>query len=245
MEASIRRGVKSLVYTSTNGTLHTAEAGVAPASEADVAKLWGTTKPLSGYGRSKKAATLLVLANNGAANGQLRTTALMPGVIVGPREPRMLGGIINGDPVHLLPPEESGKLNFCTSTSLAKAHVLALDRLLVNDPRVAGHVFMMSDFVENVTQFEMNVRKVLNRPAERIIGLRMANVLMIASRLLNWLTNDGLNTPFGQLTSTSVSFMRKGPIFQSTAEAEEALGWRPVSQDDLLKELVQYYGVKK
>lgn len=244
LEASIRRGVRALVHTSTNATLHNGTAGIAPRTEADVLKLWQTTTPTSGYGLTKKAATQLVLANN-FANEQLRTAALMPGLVLGPREPRMLGVILNGAAVHPLRPEQSGKLNYCHVSSLAKAQLLTLDRLLANDARVAGHLFMMSDFVENIIQLDINLRKALKRPAHRTLGLPLLNALSSVSVFVNWLTNDRLNNPFLQLTPTAVSMIQHGPVYQSTAEAEQALGWKPVTQDALIQELVQYYGIKQ
>lgn len=244
MEASIRRGVKALVYTSTNATVYTGQPGVKPQNEADVLKLWAETKAVSSYGISKRKATQLVLSSD-KRGGLLRSASLMPGLILGPREPRMLATILYGAPVILAPPEHCGNLNFCDATSTAKAHLLAIDRLLENDDRVGGHVFMMSDFIDNVMIFEQVLRKALNKPATRVLGWPLVYGMTCVSVFLNWLTNDRYNINFFQLTFTSAKMIQYGPVYQSTHEAQRALGWKPVTQESLVEELVKYYNVKQ
>jgi nucleoside-diphosphate-sugar epimerase len=226
------------VYTSSNSTIHTNKRGVDAKSEADVLALFANSTPSTSYGRSKKAATQWVLANDKV--GRMRTTVLMPGVVLGPREPRLLAPILDDTHVHLFKPELSGSLNFCHSRSLAQAHILAAERLLAGDKSVPGHIFMISDGIENVIQVEVLFREALGKGPGKILGA-ISYILVAVAYLANWITNDRWNNPLVQVTSTTIGLIFNGPIMSSTFEAEKALGWKPSSMDAIIKALVDYY----
>ena len=238
LEASIRRGVRAFVYTSSNSTIHTNKPGVIAHNEQDVLTLFANSTPSTSYGRSKKAATQWVLATDKTA--RLRTVVLMPGPVLGPREPRLLTPILDGSHVHLFEPQSSGSMNFCHSRSLASAHLLAAKRLLEGDKAVAGHLFMMSDGIEKVLQVEVIFRNALLKGPAKILGA-FTHLLVAASFAINWIANDRINNPLLQVTSTTVGLIFNGPVMASTSEAEQALGWKPSSMDLLVKDLVAYY----
>jgi dihydroflavonol-4-reductase len=77
----VSAGVERLVYTST---LHTLAAGTA-AAPADEGTPWNLDCVTSPYALSKREAERVVLDGRG---GRLKTLALCPGMVLGPRDPR-------------------------------------------------------------------------------------------------------------------------------------------------------------
>lgn len=242
VEACIRRGVPNLVYLSTNCTLCVGQDGIEVETEQDVLEVFAKTIPHSAYGRSKKEATQLVLAGNGL--GRLRTLVLLPGVIIGPEEPKFMANVMNQS---IMPLSEAfaGSLNFLSRTSVVSAILCSITALRQSDvSKVAGRIFIISDVLENFAGFETAIRKALGRPHGRHINSLMPLVCAL-SEFINWLTNDKFNHILFQGNFAAMELSKRAPQLKSTHEAQNVLGWKPVSREALIQELVNYYKPKK
>ena len=235
LEASIRRGVRGFVFTSSDSSLCSGKPGVNPSNEAEVLKLWEETQPHSAYGSSKKAGAQLTLSAD--RYGRLRTMVLLPGLILGPREPRLLAGLNDPNFVHLHSPERAGSLNVVWTRSFARAQLAAATKIVSSDTtKVAGHVFMICDVIKNVVDVEIEIRKALGLPnAKSLNSLRHG--LYFISYFYNWLTNDTKNSGFLQATYASDTLMLVAATFPSTQEAQSALGWKPAPFSELLADI--------
>lgn len=243
LEASIRRGVRGFVFTSSDSTLCCAKPGISASTEQEVLKYWETTQPHSSYGASKKAAARLALSVNGY--GRLQTTVLMPGLILGPREPRLLTGIQEPNFVHLLSPEKAGLLNVVWTQSLARAQLAAATKIVQpNNSNVAGHIFMIYDFVKNVVGVEIALRDTLGLPRVTALNSKR-HLIYIAAYIVNWITNDKLNSGFLQASYAADQLMLYAATFGSHEEATNALGWKPSTIEDLLKDIEEHHNPKK
>lgn len=246
LEASVRRGVRSFVYTSSNSTLSSSKPKVVVSNEREVLECWSSTVADSIYGATKKKAAQLTLAANGL--GRLSTCVLIPGAISGPNEPRMLSAILGGDPTRLHHPTMSGSLNFIWSRSFARAQLLAAQALRASSPnhkKVAGHAFMMYDFTESCVQFETNLRLALGYPEGNYLPPWAAGVLAHVVAFVNWATNDRKNWIVLQATHAANKFVFDSALMASNTEATEAFGWVPATQKELLDDVAAYYPKKK
>lgn len=246
LEASIRRGVRSFVYTSSNATLSSTKRRVVVSNEQEVLECWSNTVADSVYGRTKKAAALLSLAANGL--GRLSTCVLIPGAIMGPNEPRMLSAILGGDPTRLHHPSMGGPLNFIWSKSFARAQLAAVQALTPTSPnykKTVGHAFMMYDFYDNCVVFETNLRLALGYPEGNYLPTWAAGVLARVVYVLNWITNDKKNWIVLQATSAANKFVSDSALMNSNSEATEAFGWKPSTEKQLLDDVAAHYAKKK
>ena len=238
LEACIRRGVQNLVYISSNCAVTVGQAGITAESEKDVLDIFAKTTPHCAYGRSKKEATQLVVAANGS--GRLRTLVLLPGFIIGPGEPKFMVNIMKEE-IMPFSRERTGKLNFVCRTSVGRAIMCSLVALHKPDvSRTAGHIFMISDVLENFADFETAVRKALGRPHDKHVNALMPLVCTI-SQLFNWMTNDRYNFMFLQGTFAAMELSQRAPELRSTHEAQTILGWTPTSRETIIQDLVNYY----
>lgn len=124
LEGAIAAGVRCFIHTST---LYTLAAGSAD-RPADEHAAWNLECVDSPYTRSKRAAEALVLAANGP---RIRTLAICPGMVLGPRDPKPTSTLIirtlARNPVVFMPP---GGIPIIDATVLAVAH----ERALYNGP---------------------------------------------------------------------------------------------------------------
>lgn len=119
---AIAAGVGCFIYTSS---LYTLAAG-GPDDPADEQTPWNLQRVDSPYTRSKRAAESLVLAADGPI---IRTIALCPGMVLGPRDPKPTSTaiirVLARNPMAILPP---GGIPIIDAGVLALAHERALDR---------------------------------------------------------------------------------------------------------------------
>ncbi len=120
LAAAIAAGVECFVYTSS---LYTLAAGTSD-HPADEKTPWNLDCIDSPYTRSKRAAEALVLAANGP---RIRTLALCPGMVLGPRDPKPTSTTIirtlARNPLVFMPP---GGIPITDAAVLALAHERAL-----------------------------------------------------------------------------------------------------------------------
>jgi len=230
------------VYLSSNCTLCVGHAGIEVENEQEILETYAKTTPHCAYGRSKKVATELVVSANGC--GRLHTLVLLPGMIIGPGEPKFMENVLSQD-VMPYSSEYAGQLNFASTRSIERAVLAALGSLSKTDNiKAAGHIFLISDVLENFASFETAVRIALGRPHDKFINGLMPIVALL-SQFVNWITNDRLNHMFLQGTSAAVELAKRAPALKSTQEAQNVLGWKPTPREDLIQELVNHYRPQK
>lgn len=245
LEACLRKGVKSFVYTSSNSSLSSSAKKVEISNEKEVLECWNTTKADTVYGMTKREAAQLTLeADN--RNGVLRTVVLIPGPILGPKEPRMLHGILTGELTRLYDTPTSGSLNFIWSKSFARAQLLAAKALL-SPPEsetlrnVAGHAFMIHDFYDNCPTIETEIRTALGVPEGNYLPFWAAGAINKFAEMLNWVTNDHKNWQLLQATSAATKFVRDPPLMTTCEPLQKAIGWKPATKQEMLKDLADFY----
>jgi nucleoside-diphosphate-sugar epimerase len=143
LDACKEHGVRALVYTSSPSV--TFDGGDAlHANES----LPYPEKHLYHYGRTKAEAERRVMQANGTqtSNGTLMTTALRPHLVYGPGDPHILPRMVQRSRQGRLRIIGTGKnlVDVTYVDNAAHAHVLALNKLMSQEPRPAGKVYFIS-----------------------------------------------------------------------------------------------------
>ncbi len=224
LDACVQHGVTRFVFTSSPSvTFNGGDAGNADES------LPYPAKHLAHYPRTKAEAERRVLAAN--QPGSLLTCALRPHLVYGPGDPHLLPRLVKrAKQGRLAWIGEGNRVDVTYVDNAAHAHLLALDALATQSPKVAGKVYFISQ--GNPVQPDVWVGNLLSAigipPVTRRVKLSMAYAagsVMEAVWSLFRLEGEPLMTRFvaAQL-GTSHDY--------NLNAARNELGYAPIVSDD-------------
>jgi len=243
INACVKYGIDALVYISTASILIDENYKKTKIfREQDINQI---EKPSIFYSWTKLEAEKLVLAANGTNN--LKTISLRPPGIFGPYDSLIVLPMTKGirpPPLFLNKAEYSNIANI-HSFSLARACILSIKQLLLNNKKVCGRFYFISDFNCNFIYFYNGLAKVIGiAPRNYSFGVFL-NPLIKISQFVDWITGGNVHHPFVSMFNKNTIKIIKMPIELDTTDAQKDLDFTPLTFQEAMDITADSLGKKR